>query len=296
MLFSMTGYSAETMDLVISKGKIVSVTIEIKSLNSRFFELTTRLSKNLTFLETDIYSTLRKKLIRGRIYCSIQPTTAEGEIGAVIPSLKIAQGYLDAANTIKQKLGVRGEITISDMLALPSVFDAEKPIFTGAAKKNILLAVEKVADQVIKERMNEGDHLKKDIEKRFSLCEKSLEKVSIMYEKLMVQQKNLISKTSQSLESGDESAKGKLEDLYSMLNKIDIHEEITRFQSHLSTVKSLILGKEIEKGKRLDFMLQELVRETNTIAAKCSNADISKLAVDIKVELEKVREQSQNVL
>ena len=81
-----------------------------------------------------------------------------------------------------------------------------------------------------------------------------------------------------------------------MLNKIDIHEEIVRFRSHLKVINKLLKSMQIEKGRRLDFMLQELARETNTITAKCSKFEIGSVAVDIKVELEKAREQVQNIV
>ncbi|MCK4264852.1 YicC family protein [Candidatus Babeliales bacterium] len=296
MLLSMTGYSSGVLDLTIAKGRIVSISIEIKTLNSRFFELTARLSRNLSFLETDIHTLLRKKLIRGRIYCSILPTTGEGELGTVIPSIKTAQDYVRASEDIKKKCKISGELTISDLVNLPNVFEAEKPAITETIKKALLKKVVEVAEKLTKQRSIEGSNLKKDIEKRFLLCKKSLDKISIIYEKLMEEHKKIISKTSQLAEAGSEEARSRLEDLYVMLNKIDIHEEIIRFKSHLEGSKFLIKNREIEKGKRLDFTLQELVRETNTIAAKCSNAEISRYAVDIKVELEKVREQTQNVL
>lgn len=84
--------------------------------------------------------------------------------------------------------------------------------------------------------------------------------------------------------------------VYVVLDKIDIHEEITRFKSHIENLQKLIEDKKIEKGKRLDFTLQELSREINTITAKCSDAGISTRAIDIKVELEKAREQTQNIV
>ena len=108
--------------------------------------------------------------------------------------------------------------------------------------------------------------------------------------------KNNIAEKIALVEKGDELAKLQLEDLYGVLNKIDVHEEITRFQSHLKSIDSLFANERREKGKRLDFILQELLRETNTTMAKCSNYDISSMCVDIKVELEKAREQVQNIV
>ena len=84
--------------------------------------------------------------------------------------------------------------------------------------------------------------------------------------------------------------------LYNELNKIDIHEEIVRFKTHLSAIQKILKGTEPENGKRIDFTLQELSREINTIAAKCSSASIGSLAIDMKIDLEKAREQAQNIV
>jgi len=98
------------------------------------------------------------------------------------------------------------------------------------------------------------------------------------------------------VEEGDELAKLKLENLYITLNKADVHEEIIRFKSHLTSLETLFGSDAIDIGKRLDFILQELLRETNTTMAKCSSVDISSVGVDIKVDLEKAREQAQNIV
>ena len=112
----------------------------------------------------------------------------------------------------------------------------------------------------------------------------------------MTDYKKRVDETLPKAQGGDEQAQAKLEDLYAMLNKIDVSEEITRFHSHLKAVQELLAADKLEKGKRFDFTIQELLRETNTTAAKCSSFAISSKAVDIKVALEKAREQVQNIL
>ena len=123
-----------------------------------------------------------------------------------------------------------------------------------------------------------------------------MEGIHKLSEKLMTSLKQQVDQHLVLVEKSDELAKLKLQDLYAMVNKADIHEEITRFKSHLASVDTLLKSKEIDKGKRLDFILQELLRETNTVMSKCSDFDISSLGVDIKVELEKAREQVQNIV
>ena len=112
----------------------------------------------------------------------------------------------------------------------------------------------------------------------------------------MKQQKEHVKKILARIQKGDPEAEKQLGEQYELINKIDIHEEIVRFKSHLNSTKKLLTSKQAEKGKRFEFIMQELGRAVNTIAAKCSNFEISSVAVDLKVELEKVREQIQNIV
>ena len=113
----------------------------------------------------------------------------------------------------------------------------------------------------------------------------------------MAEQKKKIDEQLIIVQNDTDASKTALDDLYVELNKMDIHEEITRFNGHLESVNKLLVAADhVDKGKRIDFILQELLRETNTIMAKCSTFGISSCGIDIKVELEKAREQVQNVV
>ena len=135
-----------------------------------------------------------------------------------------------------------------------------------------------------------------ELESIFKACQKNIKKITELSAKLILEQKKLVTKTALAAEAGDEQARIKLEELYASLNRMDVAEEISRFSSHLSSVADLLQIKQIDKGRRFDFILQELLRETNTIASKCANYSMSSCAVDIKVDLEKVREQVQNIV
>jgi len=296
MFLSMTGFGSKTAEISFNKEKKVTLTIEIKSINSRFFELISRLPNSLNYLETEISSLLKNKLLRGRVYLTISTGTNNNELDEVSPSLELAKSYLSAANTLKKKFKLQGDITISDIISLPNIFSTEKINIDSKTQKLILNNIEKVVEKLYTARENEGSHLKNDLIKRFDICKKTIEKIQKIYEKLMKDQKNLIAKTQTLAQEGNEEAKNQLEILYSTLNKIDINEEITRFKGHLVSTTNILKNKDIEKGKHLDFVLQELSREINTISAKCSNFELNSMAVDVKVELEKAREQVQNVL
>ncbi len=296
MLLSMTGYGSDVVDVSFGKDKKVLLALEIKSVNSRFFEFGSRLPATLTSLEGEIGLLLKRKLIRGRIYITISSADAGEELETILPSLSMVKSYMSAAKTIQKKFGIAGKLMISDIIRLPNLFTAEKLTIDVALKKRFLKAIEGVADKLIKSRKVEGLNLAKDVEKQFAFCRKAIDKIGVIYEKVMKDQKKLITKTSPAAQEGSEEAKSQLEEMYATLNKIDINEEVIRFKSHMDNVVKVLSGKDIEKGKRLDFILQELLREINTISAKSSSFEINSLAVDIKVELEKAREQVQNIL
>jgi uncharacterized protein (TIGR00255 family) len=182
-------------------------------------------------------------------------------------------------------------------MTLPDVFVQERTELSESDESTILEAIVRVLKKLDGVRTEEGKRLQKDLEKRFAVCHDRISKIEKHFDRLMIEKKNLIDRQLSSIQAGDEMAKVQAEDLYASVNKMDIHEEITRFNSHLTSVTQLFRDKkQPDKGKRLDFILQELLREINTLMAKCASFDISSLAIDVKVELEKAREQVQNIV
>ncbi len=292
----MTGFSSKAVSIDAPKAGKVSLSIEMKTINSRFFEMVCKLPGALNSLEVKIQRLLQKKLRRGRLYLSVRFAEDNEAFESINPSLKHAEGYLKAAEQIKNAFGVKGELEITDLLQMPSMFVSTRTELDPGDEKQILAVVETVADLLLQARREEGDQLYNDLLKRFALCKEKMNEVKKLSDSLMDSIKKSIDEKLALAEGGDEVAKLQLEDLYAALNKADVHEEITRFNSHLQGVDALFKSDKVEKGKRLDFMLQELLRETNTTMAKCSNFDISSVCVDIKVELEKAREQTQNIV
>lgn len=297
MLVSMTGFSTKTASLDVSGLGRVSLTIEMKSINSRFFELVCKVPSALSGLEIKLHQILQKKLRRGRVYLFIRFAEDNEAFEAVTPSMKNVEAFLRAAKLIKERFNVAGELTLSDLFQQSNIFVTSKSELTEDEEKVILDLIDQATDRLIEARCEEGATLAKDLQKRFQICGEKIEQVQILSDQLMVTIKKNIDEKLVLVESGDEVAKLQLADLYAMINKVDVHEEITRFKSHLKSVDALLLNDEKkDNGKRLDFILQELLRETNTTMAKCSHFDISSVCVDVKVELEKAREQTQNIV
>lgn len=297
MIYSMTGFAAKTLVIFPSADNPVNVSISLKALNSRFFETTCKLPFALNNFETDFIKLFKSRMSRGHIYFTIHASSQHLLSCTVKPNMDVIDGYLVAINQIKNHCNIVGEISINDILLLPNVFNVEEKDIDSGSIQSILKAVEQLVEEVLAARKKEGQFLKNDLELRIEAVSRDIEGIERTFAALMEQQKALVNEELESLESMSEDiAEPRRRFLDSMLNKIDINEEIVRFKSHLNNFISQLNSSGIEKGKKLDFTLQELGREINTIAAKCSDSTISGLAINVKVELEKAREQVQNIV
>lgn len=294
----MTGFSSKTTTIEIS-GEKINVAASLKTLNSRFFESTCKLPSLISHLETDIIKALQSKLTRGHVYLTLHiknTTLLKPKVSANIPTIK---SYLDACQNIKKIFDVKDSLSLKDIISLPDAFEKEEPESTKAFDKKILEIVEELLKELKLEREKEGQALKKDVLKRILAMTKEIESIAKNSEKLMEQKKEEITTLIRKIEEDETSSESasdlRKSHLLITLDKLDINEEIVRFKSHLQNMSALLEQKD-EIGKKLDFTLQEMAREINTIAAKCSDAKISSKAINIKVEIEKAREQSQNIV
>jgi uncharacterized protein (TIGR00255 family) len=295
MLESMTGFASKTFTLSNKDGSRTNITMSLKSLNSRFFESTIKLPLSLNHLETKLMKIFKQELMRGHIFFIMHLSDSSFTQGKIEPALSNIQGYLAALEKIKQQCSVPGSISLPDMLRLPNIFNIEERQLDPEIEEKILNEIKSLTAQIIQTRKAEGQALQKDIEQRSEIISKELEKIQTLSEEHIQEIKSRIAQKIEHLPEGETSTK-ELEDLQYELDRLDIHEEIVRFSTHLNTIVSILGSSEREKGRRLDFTLQELVREINTIASKCSNAPIATHTINIKVELEKKREQVQNIV
>ncbi|KKQ32554.1 MAG: TIGR00255 family protein [candidate division TM6 bacterium GW2011_GWF2_37_49] len=296
MLSSMTGYANGTIALHTKNGDF-ALEIEIKTINSRYYEALCKLPPSFSFLEIKMVNILQEKLIRGRTYLTLRFCEGNEAFEALIPSMKIVEGYITASKAIKDKFGLQGELAMMDIMTLPNVFVQQKSELSKTEQEEFFIGFNELIDKLVKNREAEGLRLEKDLELRFESCKTKIVEIEKSFKLAIVSQKHLIDEQLKLTQNGDDLAKKQLEELMVGLNKMDIQEEITRFNSHLKSVRNIFADKSVlEKGKHLDFILQELLREINTLMAKCPNFNISSIAVDVKVELEKAREQIQNIV
>ena len=277
----------------------LQMTMTLKTLNSRFFECTCKLPYSLAFLETDLLKYFKSKLYRGNIVFSIHVSDPSAISGSIEPSITAVTGYLTAIEKIKTFFPVTGSLSINDLIHLPNVFETKESTLDQDTIDRIMAAIEELTLEVQQARIKEGKALTEDLAARIKAMQDYLNVLEPRAQVVMEQKKEVLFATLPTAlkeTEQDTATDAQTTLIYNQLERIDIHEEIVRFKTHLANLESLIYAKEQELGKKLDFTLQELFRETNTIASKCNDSIISSLAINIKVELEKSREQAQNIV
>ncbi|BDC34428.1 hypothetical protein Noda2021_03860 [Candidatus Dependentiae bacterium Noda2021] len=296
MVRSMTGFATKSITVPVQDTQ-VSMVIALKSLNSRFFDATCKLPYPISNLETEFVQLFKSQLLRGYVSFTIHLTTANAFKSKVEPSLPTIAGYMHALDEIKKHFAIEGSISIANVLQLPSVFSVQEEELSTQAKELIFTTTQHLIEQLIVMQTKEGSVLKHDLLARIAVIEQELTIIEKAYLEMIALQKKKVDNAMQELEMDDSKfAETHKSALYVMLDKIDIHEEIVRFKNHLNNLSLELETPRIEKGKRIDFILQELGREINTITAKCSDSSIGTHAINVKVELEKAREQNQNIV
>ena len=304
MIISMTGFSSAIITLPIvdaATGSVqdVQVSLTLKTLNSRFFEASCRLPTSLSFLETELIKYFKTEFHRGTIQFTLYMSSPSSLTGIIEPALSTVRGYLIALNKIKKECELSGDITLRDLILLPNIFETKETPLSEATVERLWKEIHALTKKCTEARIQEGKSLEKDLTERVRLLRKyinelgprALEAMAAKKVQLLDNLRTVLSDVSSEL-----TAESQISAIYNQLERIDIHEEIVRYNTHLETLDEILTSKEISHGKKLDFTLQELFRETNTIASKCSDAAISGLAISIKVELEKAREQAQNIV
>jgi uncharacterized protein (TIGR00255 family) len=299
MIHSMTGFASNQV-IVSRHGKQSVISAQLKSLNSRFFELTCKLPPSLQYLETALLKKIKGKMARGHFYLHIYMTNSHIFANTSEPFSNNLDAYITGLEKIRTQYGIQKPITLDNILRLPGIFNNEEISSDNKIEKTIFELVDQLIGILSKVRHEEGIGISQDLSLRIKTIQaliEGIEKASADY----------IQKTKEQLAANTEKAQDVTEALnpineiqthalYALLDKIDVHEELSRFKSHLDHITKQLILSSIEKGKILDFIVQELVREINTIASKCPDKAISSYAINVKVEIEKMREQIQNIV
>lgn len=296
MVVSMTGFATKQYSLALDAQTNVNITISIKTLNSRFFETTFKLPTAFSALETDLIQVCKAKLLRGHCFFTMTVNPSNAFKTEVEPALPAVQSYVRALEKIRKETGVQGAVTLSDLVQLPNIFTVEEKSIDQKTRDQIMGFVEELLITLVGTRTKEGQSIEKDITTRIQELSRAMEAIAKRSAIVMEEQKAHVAQELKQVQhlSGD-AIEAHKQVLYHELTRMDVNEEIVRFKNHLASVQSILALPETEKGKRIDFTTQELVREINTVASKNGDSTIGGLVITCKVELEKIREQAQNI-
>jgi len=286
MIRSMTAYARREI-----KGDWGSAAWELRSVNQRYLETYIRLPEQFRSLEPVIRERLRSRLTRGKVECNLRFDLDPSAQSTLQLNEKLAKQLVAAAQWVKMQSD-EGEINPLEVLRWPGVMLAEEQDL-DAISNELLVALETAIDDFITARESEGAALK-------TLIETRLDGVSAEVVKVRAQMPNVLQWQRERLVSKLEDAQLQLEntrleqELVLMAQRVDVAEELDRLDAHVKETHK-ILKKEEAVGRRLDFMMQEFNRESNTLASKSINSDVTTSAIELKVLIEQMREQIQNI-
>ncbi len=291
MLKSMTGYGRTQK---ILNGR--DILVEIRSVNHRYYEYSSRVPRTYSYIDDKLKSLLKQKVSRGKIDVNVSINNIEGRDTEIAVNKGVAEGYVNALRSVAEELNLEDDIKLSKLIKLPDIFNVQK---TPDDEEQVWNDVAEVAgealDKFLEMREKEGEKLRTDVLEKTSLILEMVGKVEeISPQTTENYRKRLYQKISELLESKDIDNQRILTETAVFAEKIAVDEETVRLRSHISQLTDLLdTGDAI--GRKLDFIVQEMNREVNTIGSKAQDLNITKLVVDMKAELEKIREQIQNI-
>ncbi|TYL41938.1 MULTISPECIES: YicC/YloC family endoribonuclease [Dickeya] len=286
MIRSMTAYARREI-----KGEWGSAAWELRSVNQRYLETYIRLPEQFRSLEPVIRERIRNRLTRGKIECGLRFELDPRAQGQLILNEQLAKQLVAAANWVKLQSD-EGEVNPLDILRWPGVMSAQEQDL-DVISAELMQALEAALDDFILARESEGNALK-------ALIEQRLVGVSAEVAKVRAHMPNILQWQREKLQSKLEEAQVQLDgnrleqELVLMAQRIDVAEELDRLEAHVRETYK-ILNKQEAVGRRLDFMMQEFNRESNTLGSKSINADVTASAIELKVLIEQMREQIQNI-
>ena len=291
LIKSMTGYGrcVETVN-----GREFSV--ELRSVNNRYLDCNVKLPRSLSFAEDAVKQAVKTAVSRGKVdvYISVKSETAEDT--AISLNKSVLEGYLGAMRQMVEEFGVKDDISVSTVSRLPEVFTVEKPDVDEEQLLNDLLSVvNKALEAYNAMRTTEGAALDADLRSRGNTILELVAQVEQGNGQTVIDYRaRLEAKLREVLENTNIDESRILTEAAIFADKVAVDEETVRLRSHLDQMNTMLTGGGAI-GRKLDFLLQEMNREANTIGSKCTDVKLARIVVDIKAELEKIREQTQNI-
>ena len=291
MIKSMTGYGR-----VETTGQDRNIVVEFKSVNHRFLEISLRMPQALSPLELEFKKKIGEKIKRGRVEVFIRLEAGSTSAAETIVNLDIARNYFAALQRLKNEFGLTEEIGLKTLVGFRDIFSqpAETEIQPDVLKK-IASALEEALDMLVSMRQEEGLAIYQDMKQRLDFIKVILETINARSPQVILEYQRRLAERIKELTAGCVIDESRLAQEAAILaDKSDITEEIVRMRSHIGQFVTLLQSAEAE-GKKIDFLLQEMNREINTIGSKSNDSEIARQVIEAKSELGKLREQAQNI-
>ena len=275
----------------------ITATVEVRAVNSRYLDVTTRLPRLLSQREKDIKEIVRSCVNRGSLVISVSVEQDSGGTAPISVNKVAAKAYIKLLNDLRKAAKIKEKVRLEHLLKFSEVFEAPKDEQTDEQEwKLVEEALRSALDGFNTMRRNEGGELAKDLQRRTHWLSDTVEKIEQLSRlRIPEERKRLHERIAQLVDDKSIVDQNRLElEITLLADKLDVTEECVRFRSHTKFFLDTIANSD-SAGRKLNFLVQEINRETNTIGSKTNDSEIAHLVVQMKEELEKIREQLQNI-
>ena len=286
----MTGYGKANL----SKEKR-EYQVEIKSVNHRYLDISVKMPRVLSYLEEEVKKEISSKVKRGKIdvFITFENNSTEGK--EIKINTEVAKIYINELKKLAEQEGILANIEVTEISKLPDVLSIQNKQEDETIKNELLEAVSQATEKLVQMRAVEGGKIAEDLLKRIERIQEKVKEISALSTGLIEEYVVKLEGRIKEILKNQEIDEARLaQEVVIYADKCSVEEEVTRLKSHISQFEKL-LNTEEPIGKKLDFIIQEMNRETNTIGSKANNLEITNDVIDVKTELENIREQIQNV-
>lgn len=287
---SMTGFGRASLE---SNGK--NYIIEIKTVNNKYSDITVKSPKRLSFMEDKIRKQIANRITRGKVEVSVSFFDFSNKSKNVVLNKEIAKEYIKQLREIADENNLSENISVVEIAKLPDILNSIDSDNNEEITSEALQCLNMALDSLIEMRKTEGENIKQDLLVRIERVQNLVDKIAENSKGIVEEYVSKLEKRVKEILKTDVVDENRIaQEAVIYADKTSIEEELTRLNSHIVQFKELV-NSDGPVGKKLDFMIQEMNRETNTIGSKAGSGEITKAVIDLKVELEDIREQIQNI-
>lgn len=287
----MTGFGRANYD---NDGR--NYVIDIKTVNNKYSDISVKISRRISFIEEKIRKQISNKITRGKVDVTINFFDYSTKAKNIVLNKEIAREYIKQLREIADENELSENINVVEIAKLPDILNSMDMDNEEEITNEALICLNMALDNLIEMRTREGENIKQDLLERISRVESLINQISIESNGLIEEYVIKLEKRVKDILKTDVVDENRIaQEAVIYADKTSIEEELTRLKSHIDQLRELINNTQTPIGKKLDFIIQEMNRETNTIGSKSGSNNITKKVIDLKVELEDIREQIQNI-